>query len=211
MKGRWINYSQAEMDFIKANCTLPRRELHQAFCEQFNRADVSCDCIKSICTRKGWSTGRTGRFEKGHIPHPDAHAKGPNATSFKKGNVPANTKPLGTERICAKDGYILVKVDEPNPHRDTPTRYRHKHQVIWEAEHGPIPEGHVVIFKDSNKLNCQLDNLMLVTRAQLLYLNRNGFSDLPDEVKPTLVTIAKLATIAHSAQKQRQKQPGQQQ
>lgn len=37
-------------------------------------------------------------------------------TMFRKGNIPANHKPIGYERINA-DGYIEVKVAEPNKFR----------------------------------------------------------------------------------------------
>jgi len=53
--------------------------------------------------------------------------------------VPPNRKPLGAEHICSKDGFILMKVPERDPHTGFPTRYKHKHVHIWEQAHGPVP------------------------------------------------------------------------
>jgi len=121
---------------------------------------------------------------------------GANPTSFKKGSVPANRKPIGTERIDSKDGFILVKIAEVNPHTGAPTRYKHKHVHVWEQAHGKVPAGLVVAFKDGDKQNCALDNLMLLTRAELLVLNLHGYKGMPDELRPTVLIMAKLEVKA---------------
>ena len=46
-------------------------------------------------------------------------------------------------------------------------RWVPEHRRLWETEHGPIPAGHVVAFKDGDKQNVTLDNLVLMTRAEL--------------------------------------------
>jgi len=151
-------------------------------------------------------SGRNGRFEAGHKSW-NKNTKGltsANKTSFKKGSIPGNTKPLGSERICSKDGFVLVKVNEPNPYTDASTRYRHKHVVIWEAVNGPKPPGHVIKFLDGDKTNCDIDNLILLTRAELCYLNKNGYNELPDELKPTFRALARLISAASAAGRQAQ-------
>lgn len=40
------------------------------------------------------------------------------------------------------------------------------HRVIWEQYHGKIPKGYIIHHKDENKLNNDISNLQLVTRAQ---------------------------------------------
>lgn len=39
------------------------------------------------------------------------------------------------------------------------------HHLIWEEQRGPIPPGHKVAFKDGNHLNCDIDNLELLTNS----------------------------------------------
>ena len=104
-----------------------------------------------------------GMFKKGHTPankgkkwneYLDMEKQEKiRATTFKKGNRPANKKPVGYERI-SRDGYIEVKVAEPNV-------FKNKQRVIWEQHNGPIPEGMHVCFKDGDKSNLDIENLFL--------------------------------------------------
>lgn len=40
------------------------------------------------------------------------------------------------------------------------------HRVVWEATHGPIPEGYVIHHKDGNRLNYNVANLELMSRGK---------------------------------------------
>lgn len=199
MKGARIAWSDAELVWIAGNSGLPRRDLHARFVAQFGRSDVSVDNIKALCTRKGWTTGRSGRFEKGQA----AHNKGrkmpfhPNsaATRFRKGNVPHNTKWLGHERVSV-DGYVEISVAEENPHTGFERRYVQKHRWLWEQQHGPVPDGMCLKCLDGDKTNCDPSNWEAIPRAMLPRLagrwTRNYDSAEP-EVKPALLAIAKQA------------------
>tara|TARA_R110001599_G_scaffold100770_9_gene258144 strand:+ start:8337 stop:8951 length:615 start_codon:yes stop_codon:yes gene_type:complete len=191
MKGLKIHYSEQELAFVKANCTLAIKELYAAFCQAFTRPEITANNLKSLRTRKGWKTGRTGQFKKGNIPHPDARPKGPNKTSFKKGHVPPNSQPLYSERIT-KDGYIEIKVPEENPYNGSTSRYRLKHQVIWEKENDPVPEGYILHFIDGDRTNCDPSNLEIFPRGVGAIMNKKKYSSMPDEIKPALKTLAKL-------------------
>jgi hypothetical protein len=117
----------------------------------------------------------------------------PNGGSFAKGQIPKNYKPIGHERICKKDGYILVKVADRNPWNDNPSGwYRHKHVVLWEEKHGPVPDGSCLRFKDGNKRNVLPENLILVSRGEHLRLTSLGYNEQPEELKPAVLNIAKL-------------------
>lgn len=192
-KGQCHKYTDEQLLFVESNKTLERNQLALLFNEKFG-TNQSKEAINALCKRKGWLTGRTGYFSQGQESW-NAGTKGAttrNKTSFSKGNVPANVKPLGHERICPKDGFILVKVAEPNPYTKAKTRYRFKHHVVWEGEHGPIPKGMVVRFLDGNKLNCAIENLEMVSKAVHLRLNKMNYSALPADVKPTAKACAEL-------------------
>jgi hypothetical protein len=118
-----------------------------------------------------------------------------NRTSFKKGSVPPNRKELGTERYDPKYG-IYIKVAEKDPYTGFPTRYKPKHVVVWERNFGPVPKGMVIAFKDSDNTNCNPENLMLLTRTELLRLNGAGYKNAPQEVKPSLVALARIEAKA---------------
>jgi len=89
-----------------------------------------------------------------------------------------------------------MKVPERDPHTGFPTRYKHKHVWIWEQSNGPVPEGMAVVFIDADKQNCNLDNLMLVTRNELLLLNLHKYKDQPAEIRPSILALAKVEAAA---------------
>ena len=180
-----LAYTQKQLDYLKANRTLPRSLLTIKFNKRFETNKSVCT-INALCKRMGWFTGRTGCFEKGQKPW-NTGTKGickPNGGCFKKGDIPKNWKPVGSERIGV-DGYILIKVAEPNV-------WQFKHLIVWTAAHGKIKKGQVVRFIDNNKLNCNLDNLEEVSRVINLYLNRNKYAEIPKELKPSFKAMAEV-------------------
>jgi len=187
-------YTSEQVNFLKENYKgRSVVELTVLFNSHFG-TDKTPRQIKTFVHNRGIVSGRTGRFEKGSQPW-NTGTKGAtraNVTSFKKGEVPKNLKPLGTERICQKEGFVLIKVPERNPYTGAPTRYKHKHVYVWEQNYGSVPEGKVVAFRDGDKLNCEPENLMLITRAELLHLNQANYKTAPAELKPSLLALAKL-------------------
>ncbi|MBV5338166.1 MAG: HNH endonuclease [Deltaproteobacteria bacterium] len=197
-KGTSLIFTAAQVQFIKNNYQRLNRheltsELNQAF-----QSDFKMSQLVAFVKNHNIVSGRTGRYSKGSIPR-NKGTKGltsRNRTTFSTGQIPPNRKPLGAERICRKDGFILIKIAEPNPYTPAKTRYKHKHVWVWEQANGPVPEGHAVVFKDSNKLNCELDNLMLLTRTELLSINLHGYREMPVELKPVILSIAKIEAKA---------------
>ncbi|MDR1374691.1 MAG: HNH endonuclease [Treponema sp.] len=118
--------------------------------------------IKGILQRHKLSSGLPRRFLPGHIPH----NKGRTSYYFRPGYTAYNYCPIGTERINSR-GHVEVKIADPN-------RWKSKHTLIWEAANGPVPRGHVIIFADKNKLNFSPDNLLLVSKNELMVMNRCG-------------------------------------
>ncbi|WP_136247970.1 HNH endonuclease signature motif containing protein [Halomonas borealis] len=98
-------------------------------------------------------------------------------THFKKGQKSHNWVPLGSERL-AKDGYRQRKVtDTGYPPRD----WRMVHHLVWEEHNGrPVPEGHIVAFRDGDKANVTPENLMCITTAE--NMRRNSIHRLPPEL-----------------------------
>lgn len=161
------------------------KEIHKLFNEKFD-LNLTIGQIKAAIGRYKLNTGFNGYFQKGYIP-PNKGTKGlskPNKASFKKGHKPSNLRPIGSERIT-KDGYTEIKVEEPN-------KWRLKHRVIWEKSNGKIPKGHTIIFGDGNKQNIDINNLILVTRKQLLILNRNRLIKGDIELTKVAINIAKV-------------------
>ncbi|PHM63018.1 HNH endonuclease signature motif containing protein [Xenorhabdus ishibashii] len=177
-------YTDKMKNWMRIYYGLPVPELTAKFNEHFS-VNYSNKSIHNFRKRLGLRTGRTGQYTKGNIPH-NAGTKGlmkRNSGSFKSGSSPHNTRPIGSERIN-KDGYIYIKVDSPKI-------WRPKHQIIWEEHHGELPAGSIVIFKDGDKKNCHIDNLLMVTRRENVILNK-FYPNTPAEYKQTTTYLARI-------------------
>lgn len=181
-------YTTGEIEFLRE--ITPGRS-NKEITEMFNKKfglNQSKKAISAIRKKYKISTGLTGQFEKGFTPWNKGLKglqMGGKETQFKKGNIPINYRPVGSERINV-DGYTEIKVADPN-------KWRLKHQVIWEEHHGKIPKNHNVIFGDGDKSNLNIDNLLLITKAQMLYLNRHGLIKNDVDITKIGITLADLS------------------
>ncbi|MEI2416191.1 HNH endonuclease signature motif containing protein [Orrella sp. JC864] len=133
----------------------------------------------------------SGSFKPGMQPW-NAGLKGvtgthPNSrrTQFKKGEVRGaarhNYVPIGSLRLC-KDGYLERKTcdDHPVPAR----RWVAVHRQVWEAANGPVPDGHIVVFKPGQRTvvveEITLDRLECISRAE--NMRRNTIHNYPQEI-----------------------------
>ncbi|WP_426576718.1 HNH endonuclease signature motif containing protein [Xenorhabdus stockiae] len=157
-----FKYTDKMKDWMRVHYLLPMQELAPKFNEHFS-VNYSSKSLHGFRGQLGLRTGRTGRLTKGNIPH--------------------NTRPVGTERINA-DGYVYVKVNKSK-------RWKLKHHVVWEAHHGKLPAGVVVIFKDGNQENFHIDNLLMVTRQENVILNKL-YPNTPAEYKQTSAYLARI-------------------
>ena len=112
------------------------------------------------------------RFKKGH-PTWNKGMKGlytPGSEKgwFKKGHLPQTTAPEG-------DGAIRIRIDKclrtgRRRHykwiRISKAKWRTLHVVMWERENGPVPPGHIVVFKNGDSMNCTVENLRLISHEQ---------------------------------------------
>lgn len=195
-KGKPIVYTEEMVAFLHGHKTMLREEMTKLFNEKFGTS-VSRRTLNTKCERIGALTGRTGRIEKGNVPW-NTGTKGlmkPNATSFKKGNKAHNLRPVGSERIT-KDGYIEVKVAQPNV-------FELKQRFVWEQAHGKVPKGHVVIFKNKDKTDCRLENLMLLTRGELARLNQSYRKISTPETNEACALMAKVKNKIHQLERGR--------
>src|SRR5574343_1302013 len=126
------NYTEEQARFLREGYTeMTIRTLTAAYNAHFHTC-LTEDKAKAFMGNHGVKSGRTGRFEKGITPWNTGTmgiCKG-SSTSFKKGNIPANRKPLGSERYDPRYG-AYIKVAETDPHTGFPTRYRLKSRVVW--------------------------------------------------------------------------------
>lgn len=148
--------------------------------------------------RTDGSKGAATRFVPGTTPwnkgKPGSTGTQPGcrATQFKPGEMRGaaqhNYVPIGSLRIT-KDGYLERKVNDTHP---TPARrWVAVHRLAWEAVHGPLPHGHVVVFRPGRRTTdpslITLDALELVTRKDLMLRN-----SVHTKYPPELARVAQL-------------------
>ena len=160
-------------------------ELKELMSKKF-KFDYTINQIKGALNRYSLNTGLTGRFKKGNIPANKGKKGlvGPNKTSFYKGQPPINFRPVGSERVT-RDGYVEVKIANPST-------WRLKHIVVWESVNGKLPKGHAIMFADGNKQNFDINNLLLVSRAQLLFMVTKKLRKNDIELTKAGLNIAKV-------------------
>lgn len=134
----------------------------------------------SGCYRKGDEPWNKGKVMSDEVKE---KVKG---TWFKKGQIPKNHKPVGSTRVD-RDGYKLIKIAEPN-------KWALYHRRLYEETHGEkLKKNEAVIFADGDKTNFDLDNLVKVSRANLLYINKNKLIFENSELTKSGVNVSKVA------------------
>ena len=128
-------YSEEQKEFIIANnYGKYSKELAEMFNQCFN-TNITAKEIAYFRKNNKLNSGLTGQFKKGNVPHnkdkkqveymSQESIERTKETRFKKGNKPKNYRPVGSERIT-KDGYIEVKVADPN-------KWETKNKIIAES------------------------------------------------------------------------------
>lgn len=116
------------------------------------------------------------------------------ATQFVTGLVPwkpPNTRPIGTLRIITSNGGIKqLERKVSNASGPSHLRWKAVPRLVWEAAHGPVPHGHLVVFKPGMKTLVEaeitIDKVECITRAQ--NANRNH----PKNKSPELAKLVQL-------------------
>lgn len=117
---------------------------------------------------------RATRFTKGHKTWNAGvayDAGGRSAeTRFQSGNVPQTWVPIGSTRLD-KEGLLVLKV------ADLPGKsgWIHAHRKAWEDANGPVPAGHIVVFKPGRRTadpeQITADSVEAITPAELMLRN----------------------------------------
>lgn len=162
-------------------------EITRRFNERFGTSRTE-NAIQQQRIKYGIKTTARHYWPKGHRPWNKGMRGvifGGKETQFKKGDMPQAWVPVGSETVT-KDGYLKVKVANPN-------RWEYKQRLIWEKHHGrKVPGGHVVIFGDGDKRNFDVDNLILVSRAELVRMNQMDLIKNDADLTRTGIIIARI-------------------
>lgn len=184
-------------EFIaKHNAGVTSQALTEMLNQEFGR-DYTPRQIQSYRKNRHLPCGLDCKFQTGHLSHNKGRtgycAPGCEKGWFRAGDLPENTLPVGT--VMAKsDGYLWKKVRmDLIPARKN---WRQLHRLVWEEHNGPIPAGHLVIFKDGDRSNCDISNLACITKQENQALNRHGLRFSTAEHTETGILIAKVKIAA---------------
>lgn len=159
--------------------------------EKFNEhfgTDFSVSQVTRYCHAHHLTCGVDMKFKKGNVSFNKGRkgwcAPGCEKSWFTKGHTPHNAVPINTE-VVTEDGYIKVKVAEPNV-------WKLKHRIVWEKENGPVPENYCIVMLDGNRQNTALENLVMIKRGELAVMNHQKLYAADTEINKAGITIAKL-------------------
>lgn len=118
-----------------------------------------------------------------HKKHKLRLFSGVNDSQFKKGLIPHNRRPIGSERVY-KSGYVKIKVADD--------KWVFKHNYIYEQAYRKIPKGYTIIFADKDKTNFDIDNLMLVSNQEAILMKTRKRISNEKELTKTNLLITKI-------------------
>lgn len=177
-------YSQEHIDFICSLNHLKRKDIADKMNAKFG-TKIHRRTVNQILLRHGYKASSNGQFTKGQKTWSKGLKgyMGANKTSFKKGNIPHNLKPMFHERVD-RDGYVLIKTEDG---------YIPKARYVYEKHHGiKLNNKQIVIFLDNDKQNFDIDNLRAVTWKENGLMSGNKYHALPPELKEVAVNIVKV-------------------
>lgn len=185
----WHRCPEAEADMARLCRTAVTGKVRSEMRRLWGLDLTRCQ-VKSFRKTHGIASpyGHSGRFEKGETPYTKGRPwdewmspEGREASSRtlygggRRGCADEMWRPVGTETLRS-DGYVWVKVndDGPDARGCLNDRWRLRSHVVWEREHGPVPEGHVIVHVDGDPANDDPANLECVPKSVMATINNVG-------------------------------------
>ena len=175
------------------------------------KSDAYMEVCAAACGAGLAQSGKGNRFPKGHVPankgqrRPGYSVGRMSETQFKKGNRSGFAEklwhPVGSV-VADLEGFLRVKIREringlpAGWHKDIWPLLHHR---TWQEHRGPIPAGHKVVFKNGDRSNCAIENLELITDAEMM--RRNTIHNLPPDLKEVIYLKGVIRAMATKRRK----------
>ena len=178
MTRSYHKYTEKETKFIIDN--LPKYyvpELVKKFNKKFN-ANITAANIRQFKCRNKLHSGlvknpRTGFRKLRHKP--------------RKEYFESVRKAVGYECVNCQ-GKVMIKISN-NLYS---YNYMPKARYVYEQKHGKIPNNYVLIHKDGNATNCDINNLKLVSKSERSFLSKNGLVSTNEQLMDAALTLQQL-------------------
>lgn len=207
------HYPIGMYEFIRDNSWgVSSKEMAEMVNEKFG-TEWTPTGMKQFRQRHQIKSGVTGWYQKGHAPgnkgkkleqivgeERAAEIKKRIApTQFKKGEAPLNELPIGAV-VVNSQGYKLRKKQMEGTLWE---RWEFLHRAVWRENYGEIPDGMMVIFRDGDRLNCDISNLTLVSKQENAALNKLGLRSESPDLTDVGINLVRLRFAAKEAKKKR--------
>ena len=154
--------------------------------------------MKQFRQRHGIKSGVTGWYRKGRSPGNKGKKQEEymsleaiertKKTRFKPGQSPVNQLPVGSI-VVGSIGYKMIKLSMTGNYRE---RWEFLHKYIWRQHHGEIPKDMLISFKDGNRLNCDIDNLMMLSKGENATMAKKGYRSHNPEITMAGLNVIRL-------------------
>jgi hypothetical protein len=158
------SYTADEVLWIQENLELPHKTSHKIFCQKFNR-NISLVAYRGQIQRRGIK--KESRY---------------------------NENAIGWEYVNKK-GYVVIKISKSDVNGGKNGGYVMKHIYLWEKENGKLQRDMCLKCLDGNRQNTNPTNWEIIPRGILPLLNGHrgyNYDDMPNELKPAILTLAKV-------------------
>lgn len=218
-------YSEQMLEFLRQNVDgMSMRELAERFNEKFG-TDVGRKAIIACVNRRGWGNGRSHQsnvfpeearqfmadYCQGNRPREmqrllrEAFGREWSVEQIRayyrkhglKCGVAGRYMPVGALVFRPGEWYYEKVAEGP----DSNANWRSKHVLVWEAAHGPVPEGHMVIFLNGDRRDYALENLALCSWEVGMEVNRRGLRFADPEATRAGLLIAQISQKVRKMEK----------
>lgn len=108
-------------------------------------------------------------------------------TQFRAGQKPPTTVPVGSYRIDGQ-GLLQRKIgEEPGCNS---RRWRGVHELVWTQAHGPVPAGHIVVFRPGQRTRVLEE--ITVERVECISRAENARRNHPVNRSPEYARLVQL-------------------
>ena len=162
-------YTNEQLQFLKENYSkMGNKELLELFNEKFNES-------RTMSAIKNFGLYHNLRVDK----------------EVRQQNRRKHLDQAGSKRATRKPGDIRIEGRRPVM-KDDDGNWKTAAKVIWEKEHGSVPEGYVVTVLDGDPNNIDPDNIVCVPVSYMGLLLKHNLRSEDAEITKTGIVLCEL-------------------